>query len=138
MKRLTILYDASCPICVRCRDWLATQPAFVELELLPSASSEAVRRYGEVPWLGAELVVVSDEGAVWVGAAAFLVALWSLEDYREWSYRLSGDSFSKMAERFFVALSHKRKWLAGWLAHPRCTSDRCHRMGGAVFANPYR
>ena len=26
--------------------------------------------------------------------AAFLVALWALDDYREWSYLLSGDSFS--------------------------------------------
>jgi len=138
MKRLTVLYDAACPICVRCRDWLEKQPAFVELELLSSSSPEAVRRYGEVPWLGAELVVVSDRGEVWAGPAAFLVALWALEDYREWSYRLSGDSFSKMAERFFVALSHRRKWLAGWLTHPECTSDRCHRVGRHAHAVPYR
>jgi predicted DCC family thiol-disulfide oxidoreductase YuxK len=137
MRRLTVLYDASCPICVRCRDWMSRQHAYVELEMLPCASSEAIRRYGEVPWLGAELVVVSDEGDVWVGPAAFLVALWALEDYREWSYRLSGESFSKMAERFFVALSHKRKWLAGWVAHPRCTADRCHRVG-AEPASVYR
>jgi predicted DCC family thiol-disulfide oxidoreductase YuxK len=138
MKRLTILYDAACPICLRCRDWLATQHAFVELELLAASSPEAARRYGEVPWLGAELVVVSDDGEVWAGPAAFIVALWALEDYREWAYRLSGDSFSKMAERFFVALSHRRKWIAGWLAHPECTSDRCHRIGHAPHAGAYR
>ena len=34
MKRLTVLYDEKCPICVRCRDWLAQEPAFVEIELL--------------------------------------------------------------------------------------------------------
>ncbi len=132
MKRITILYDAGCPLCVRCRDWIAQQPAYVEIEMMASASAEAVRRYGEVPWLGAELVVVSDRGEVWAGPAAFLVALWALEDYREWSYRLSGTSFSHMAERFFVALSHRRKWIAGWLAHPRCTDDRCHRIGHAA------
>ena len=138
MKRLTVLYDAACPICVRCADWLTKQPAFVQLELMPAASPEAARRYGDVPWLGAELVVVSDAGEVWAGPAAFIVALWALEDYREWSYRLSGDSFSKMAERFFVALSHQRKWLAGWVSHPRCTSDRCHRVGAAAHAAVYR
>jgi predicted DCC family thiol-disulfide oxidoreductase YuxK len=126
MDRLTVLYDVSCPICVRCAHWLAGEPSYVTLELLPSSSEDAIRRYGEVPWLGAELVVVGDGGEVWAGPAAFLVALWALRDYREWSYRLSGESFSTMAERFFVALSHRRKWLAGWLAHPRCTDDRCH------------
>ena len=138
MKRLTVLYDDGCPICVRCRSLLLHQHAFVELELLAASSPEAARRYGEVPWLGAELVVVSDEGAVWAGPAAFLVALWALVDYREWSYRLSGDSFSRMAERFFVALSHRRKWLAGWLSHPECTGDRCHRVGRHGPAAPYR
>lgn len=137
MKRLTVVYDAACPLCVRCRSWMEEQAAYVAIEFLPSSSSEAIRRYGEVPWLGAELVVVSDEGDVWVGPAAFLVALWALEDYREWSYRLSGGSFSKMAERFFMALSHRRRWIAGWLSHPRCTSDRCHRVGAGTIA-PYR
>ena len=134
MNSLTVLYDADCPVCVRCRAWMEQQPAYVPLEFLPCRSREAQRRYGDVPWLGAELVVVSDRGEVWAGPAAFLVALWALEGYREWSYRLSGPSFSSMAERFFVALSHRRKWLAGWLAHPRCTSDRCH----VAHAAPYR
>jgi predicted DCC family thiol-disulfide oxidoreductase YuxK len=137
MKRLTVLYDAACPICVRCRDWLEKQPAYVALELLPCQSREAQRRYGDVPWLGAELVVVSDTGEVWAGPAAFLVALWALEGYREWSYLLSGESFSTMAERFFVALSSKRRWLAGWLTHPECNGDRCHRRH-APAVSPYR
>jgi len=107
------------------------------MELLPCQSEEAIRRYGEVPWLGAELVVVSDEGEVWAGPAAFLVALWALVDYREWSYWLSGDSLSQVAERFFVALSHERKWVAGWLTHPECNGDRCHRRH-AELLTPYR
>ena len=137
MNRLTILYDASCPLCVRCRDWMAKQPAYVEIELLACQSTEAARRYGEVPWLGSELVAVSDAGEVWAGPAAFIVALWALQGYREWAYRLSGESFSTMAERFFVALSHKRKWIAGWLTHPECNGDRCHRRHASV-SSPYR
>jgi predicted DCC family thiol-disulfide oxidoreductase YuxK len=129
MKRLTVVYDATCALCLRCRVWMQDQAAYVELEFLPSQCAEAKARYGEVPWLGAELVVVSDHGEVWVGPAAFIMALWALRDYREWSYLLSGESFSKLAERFFLSLSHRRKWLAGWLAHPTCTNDRCHRVG---------
>ncbi len=140
MQRLTVLYDADCPLCVRSRAWMEQQAAYVTLEFLPCQSPEAHRRYGDVPWLGAELVVVSDRGEVWAGPAAFLTALWALEGYREWSYRLSGPSFSSMAERFFVALSHKRRWVAGWLTHPECNGDRCHRRHAphALAVSPYR
>lgn len=137
-QRLTVLYDAACPLCVRCREWMEGQPAYVSLEFLPSGSPEAAARYGAVPWLGAELVVVSDRGEVWAGPAAFVMALWALEGYREWSYRLSGQSFSRMAERFFLALSHRRRWIAGWLGHPGCSGDRCHRVGLHAAAGPYR
>jgi predicted DCC family thiol-disulfide oxidoreductase YuxK len=136
MRRLTVLYDAGCPICVRCAHFLSTEPAYVEIELLPAGSREARARYGEVPWLGEELVVVSDEGAVWAGPAAFLVTLWALEGYREWSYRLSGEALAPMAERFFHALSSKRKWLAGWLSRPECAGGACRASAHAV--TPYR
>lgn len=137
MEQLTVLYDEGCPLCTRCRDWLEKQRAYVPLELLAAGSREARARYGEVPWLGEELVVASDRGEVWVGPAAFIMALWALEDYREWSYWLSGDSFSTVAERFFLALSHKRKWLAGWLSHPECNGDRCQRRAHRS-ESPYR
>ena len=126
MKRLTVLYDSKCELCVRCHDFLAVSRTLVPLELL-SCHSRAVReRYGSVPWLGEELVVVSDEGDVWVGAAAFLVSMWALADYREWSYRLSGPTLAPLAERFFVALSSRRRRIASLLGKPRCEDgDTC-------------
>ena len=120
MNRLTVVYDGSCAMCVRCRDFLATSRSLVPLELLASQSREARERYGAVPWLGEELVVVSDEGDVWVGPAAFLVAMWSLADYREWSYRLSGPELAPLAERFFVAISSQRRRIATFFEKPRC------------------
>jgi predicted DCC family thiol-disulfide oxidoreductase YuxK len=135
MRRLTVLYDATCPLCVRCKEWLGRQPALVELELLPAQSSEARRRYGQVPWLGEELVVVSDGGEVWAGAAAFIVALWALAEWREWSYRLSGTAFAPLAERFFRTISSRRRWLGGFLREPACETGTCaHRKEG----RPYR
>jgi hypothetical protein len=81
-----------------------------------------------VPWLGEELVCVSDDGDVWIGPAAFLVCMWTLADYREWSYRLSGPTLAPLAERFFVAISSRRARLASLLrAPPRCEEgDLCH------------
>jgi predicted DCC family thiol-disulfide oxidoreductase YuxK len=131
MRNLTILYDAHCPICVRCRDWMNDQPAFVELEFMPCGSREAKQRYGNIPWLEEELVVVADTGEVWAGPAAFLMCLWALREWREWSYRLSGPSLAPMAERFFHALSTRRKRLAAWLGWQTCESNTCD-------AHPYR
>jgi len=125
MEKLTVLYDDSCALCVRCRDWLLTQGAYVELELLPCHSPTAQRRYGSVPWLGDELVVVSDEGDVWVGAAAFLMCLWALVDFRPWSFRLSGPTFAPLAERFFHAVSGQRRFLASWLSPDDCPGGSC-------------
>lgn len=120
MNRLTVVYDGACALCVRCRDFLATSRSLVPLELLSCQSREARERFGAVPWLGEELVVVSDEGDVWIGPAAFLVAMWALADYREWSYRLSGPALAPLAERFFVAISSQRRQIASFMKKPRC------------------
>jgi predicted DCC family thiol-disulfide oxidoreductase YuxK len=120
MNRLTVLYDGTCALCLRCRDFLANSRSLVPLELLPCQSPDARERFGAVPWLGEELVVVSDDGDVWVGPAAFLVAMWALADYREWSYRLSGPALAPLAERFFVAISSQRRQIATLLGNPRC------------------
>lgn len=123
MKSLTVLYDGTCALCVRCRDFLAQSATYVPLELLSSQAPGARERFGDVPWLGEELVLVSDEGDVWIGPAAFLVCLWALRDWREWSYHMSGDAFAPLAERFFVALSSNRRSIAKVLGPVRCTDD---------------
>lgn len=134
MKTLTVLYDEGCPLCVRCRDWLLREPALVRLELLPAGSAAARDRYGEVPWLGEELVVVADDGRVWVGAAAFIVCLWALDGYREWSFALAQGSFSSVSSRFFDLLSSKRRTLGRFLRGPTCASDRCHALSRSAPA----
>lgn len=131
MTTLTVLYDATCALCVRCRDYLARSPSYVPLELLACQSREARERYGAVPWLGEELVVASDEGDVWVGAAAFIVCLWALVETREWSYRLSGTAFAPLAERFFVAFSSQRGRVASFLGPTTCDDGVCTVPGHA-------
>ncbi len=137
MDRLFILYDAGCPLCVRCRHWMEEKAAYVKLVFMPANSAEAAALFGDVPWLGQELVVVSGAGEVWAGPAAFIVALWALVDYREWSYRLSGETLSAVAEPFFKALSNRRKWIAQWFEHPECSNGSCRRRGAHAIS-PYR
>lgn len=121
MKRLTVLYDATCALCVKCAGFLESTPSYLPIEILPCQSVEARERYGAVPWLGDELVVASDDGDVWVGPAAFLMCLWGMREYREWAYVLSGPALAPLAERFFLALSSQRSTLASFMKAPaRC------------------
>jgi predicted DCC family thiol-disulfide oxidoreductase YuxK len=134
MHTLTIVYDAGCELCTRCRAWMEAQPAFVALEFVPAGSEAAGARFAGIPWTGTELVAVSDDGRVWAGAAAFLVCLWALRDFREWSYRLSSHALSPLAERFFHLLSAKRRRISLLFGHEPCGSDVCRRS----HYSPYR
>lgn len=111
--RLTVLYDEGCAVCLRCRDWLLTQPCLVPVELLPAGFDVVKERYGALPWLGYELVVVDEKDRVWIGPSAFLMCLWATARYRSWSYRLAGPTLAPLAERFFRMVSKRRdRWSA--------------------------
>jgi len=123
-RKLIVLFDPSCALCQRSKAWMLREETYVELQFLACSGAEARARFGDIPWLGDELVVVGDTGDVWVGAAAFLTCLWALMRWRAWSYRLSGPGFAPLAERFFQALSSRRKGLAAFLDHD-CADGTC-------------
>jgi predicted DCC family thiol-disulfide oxidoreductase YuxK len=136
MERLTVLYDSGCELCRRCRTWMEVQPAYVALDFLPASSEQAKERFGALPWLGDQLVVVADDGRVWAGSAAFLLCLWALCEWREWSYRLSGPAFAPLAERFFRFISAERRRIASVFDHSPCGGEACSIERGA--RGPYR
>jgi len=123
-RALTVLFDPHCALCRRSRGWMLRQESYVELRFVACSGEEARLRYGDIPWLGDELVVVADTGDVWIGPAAFLTCLWALVAWREWSYGLSGPAFAPLAERFFEALSSRRKGLAALFDH-ECADGAC-------------
>ena len=135
MQRLTVLYDEQCELCRRCRHWLEHQTTYVPIDFLAAGAAAARELYGDVPWLGAELVVVSDGGDVWVGSAAFLTCLWATVRYRQWAYRLSG-AFAPLAERFFHMVSSNRKRIGAFVGSKDCPDGRCHHREPA-YAHAY-
>lgn len=120
---LTILFDESCALCRRCRDWLLTQPCLVPVRLLAAGSEEATSRFPELePWRGKELVVVDDGGRAWIGPAAFVTCLWATARYRAVSYVLARPALAPLAERFFLAVSKRRDRFAwGRPPEPECS-----------------
>lgn len=124
---LTVLFDPGCALCRRCCDWMQRQSTFVDLVFTPCTGSEARSRYGDLPWLGDELIVVGDRGEVWVGPAAFLTCLWALEKYREWAYRLAGPAFAPLAEQFFHIISDRRRTISALFGPHECRDGTCTR-----------
>ena len=113
MRSLTVLYDARCGLCSNARRWLEGQAQIVPLELLAADSEETRRRY---PTLAEaepeELVVVSDEGDVYRGPQAWIVCLWALQDYREWSFRFARPALLPMARGIVEWVSTRRHHLS--------------------------
>jgi predicted DCC family thiol-disulfide oxidoreductase YuxK len=117
MNKLTVLYDAACGFCVRCRWWLINQPKYVEMDFCPSGSPEALERFPELssPGTVEELLVVDDEGGVYRGTQAWLMCLWALVEYREYADWLSQPALMPLARGAFAMVSSNRKNISGWL-----------------------
>ena len=117
MQKLYVLYDAACGFCSACRRWLERQPRFVPLEFLPARSEELAARFPgfEAKAAPEELVVISDEGGVYFGARAWIMCLWALEEYREWSLRLAQPALLPLARGAIAVLSGSRGWISSWL-----------------------
>ena len=96
MNGLTVYYDARCGLCCAVRDWIGRQRQLVPVTCVPKPDAMD------------ELVVLADTGQFWSGDSAWLMVLWALADYREWSYRLAGPLLLPMARGIFAQLSRYR------------------------------
>jgi len=130
MTRLTVLYDASCGLCIHSRAWLERQPKFAELEFVAAHSAKARELFPELAGTGPdELVVVDDEGGVYRGAYAWLMCLYALVEYREWSFRLAQPRLLPLARWAFAWVSTNRKDLSRALG--MAADGRFHHTGVA-------
>jgi predicted DCC family thiol-disulfide oxidoreductase YuxK len=113
VRRLTVLYDARCGLCSNARRWLLGQGQLVPLQMVAAGSEEARRLFPTLAALEpAELVVVSDEGDVYRGSNAWIVCLWALESYRDWSFRLARPTLLPLARHAFEWVSTRRHSLS--------------------------
>ena len=116
MKTLYVLHDPQCGFCESCRSWLSRQAAFVELRFVPMHSATAARRFPGLRELGSgeDLIVISDEGAVYQVPSAYLMCLYALKEYREWALRLAEPALLPLARRVFLQVSKQRERISRW------------------------
>ena len=113
MDRLTIHYDETCRFCLNCAIWLAQQAA--GLPHRAGAESLLHQRFPELRTERDDLIVIGSGGEVFRDDAAFITALWALEEYREWSARLAAPALRKLARKGFERVSKRRHAISEWL-----------------------
>jgi predicted DCC family thiol-disulfide oxidoreductase YuxK len=130
MKKLFILYDPTCGLCIRAAAWLERQPAF--FPIIPVA-----RGYGyaqtHFPTLTIsqddELIAISDTGDVYRGHSAWLMCLYALKRYRPWSFRFAAPGMRHISRIAIRSLSEHRKDISHLLNlqadAARCETNSC-------------
>jgi predicted DCC family thiol-disulfide oxidoreductase YuxK len=119
MERLYVLYDARCGLCSWAKRWLMRQHTLIDLRFVPAGSSEADRLFPGLDRPGEptdELVVVSDQGAVYRDGSAWIMCLFALEAYRDWANRLAHPLLRPLARQGFALLSGQRSRISRWLS----------------------
>lgn len=129
MKSLTIFYDAECGLCTRFRGWLLVQPLRVAVEFVDYRSAEATKRLPVLPEHGAdrEVVVMSDDGRWWQGAAAWVTCLWATREYAGWAHRLSSPALLPLVRKAVHLVSQNRLKLSH-LLHLSSDADLAGRI----------
>jgi predicted DCC family thiol-disulfide oxidoreductase YuxK len=117
MRHLYILFDDRCGLCSWARRWIAQQPAYLDLSFIPAGSPLAARLFPGLVKADQpdELIVVSDEGGVYRSGRAWIMCLYALQEYREWSLRLAQPVLYPLAREAFALVSKQRSRISGWL-----------------------
>lgn len=114
MTTLTIFHDPECGLCRNFKRWLEAQSSYLSLRFLPYNSEQTKACFPLIEDLnaGEDLVVLADDGRWWQGPSAWLICLWALRRYREWSYRLAQPTLLPLVERLCHLLSANRLYLS--------------------------
>jgi len=114
MKKLYVLYDPGCELCCRLKNWILVQRSWIGLAIVEAGSAKAKRLFPELGQIAGEndLVVVSDEGSVYLNDRAWIMVLYAMVEYREWASRLTHPLLLPLARQAFAALSKNRHFVS--------------------------
>ncbi|MFF1920993.1 thiol-disulfide oxidoreductase DCC family protein [Streptomyces sp. NPDC058221] len=127
VERLTVLYDAQCPLCVHLRQWLMRQRQLIPLDLVPADSAQAHRLFPGLDHAGTleEITVIGDGGQIYRSTSAWIVCLWALAEHRPKSHWLTTPAGRPFARATVLAAAKYRSLTAA-----PCRADG----GGACVA----
>ncbi len=117
METLYVLYDPKCELCERLKDWLLIQRSWLGLCMVPAGSEKARRMFPELEKIASanDLIVISDEGQVYLNNNAWIMALYALDEYRDWACHLGHPLLLPLARQAFATISRNRYAISRWL-----------------------
>ena len=85
-----VLYDAECGLCQRVRKWAMEQETLIPLEFLALQTSDLGERFVGIEAYHPEdeVVVVSDTGDLYQGAAAWIMVMYAMREFRSWAFTM--------------------------------------------------
>jgi len=121
MEKLYVLYDPKCALCERLKDWLLIQRSWLGLCMVPAGSDKAKSMFPDLEQVATcnDLVVISDEGQVYLNNSAWIMAIYALEEYRDWAYRLAHPLVLPFVRQAFEMISKNRHNISRWLGSAR-------------------
>lgn len=140
MKTLYVLYDPKCALCQRLKDWLLVQRSWMGLSLVPAGSEKARRMFPTLQEVAStnDLVVVSDEGQVYLNNNAWIMALYALVDYRDWARRLAHPALLPLVRQAFATISRNRYAISRWITgEPEQIAGELRRVALEPCAAPH-
>ncbi|MFF8956439.1 thiol-disulfide oxidoreductase DCC family protein [Streptomyces sp. NPDC014894] len=120
LRRLTVLYDADCSLCVHLRHWLRRQRQLVPLNLVPAGSQEAHRLFPALDHRRTlrEITVIGDRGQIYSGSAAWIVCLWALAEHRPRAHWLATPAGAPFVRVTMLAAAKYRELSGAQAAAP--------------------
>jgi DCC1-like thiol-disulfide oxidoreductase len=93
------------------------QPAYLSLCFIALQSADLAQRFPGIEALtpGEQLLVIADSGEVYRGAAAWIMCLWSLRNYRWHAQKLAAPALLPFARFACELLSENRLFLSRYL-----------------------
>lgn len=132
MRTLYLLYDERCELCRRLKGWVLKQDAWLELNVLPAGSEQSRRLFPGLDQIAGadDLVVIGDQGEVWLNNHAWIMCLYAMREYRDWARRLSHPLLLPLARQAFDTLSKNRAGISQWLTggDPQGLADRLRQV----------
>ncbi|MFI7340028.1 thiol-disulfide oxidoreductase DCC family protein [Streptomyces sp. NPDC050085] len=121
VRRLTVLYDAQCPLCTFVRGWLGRQRQLVPLEFVAAGSREARQRYPGIDHAATlgDITVIGDGGQLYRGGAAWVVCMWALREHRVTAHRMCTPAGMKVAKQIVLGVAKYRERQFGGGAYRR-------------------
>ena len=118
MEKLYVLYDPTCELCCRLKNWIIIQRSWIGIAVIEQGSEKAKHLFPELEHIAGkeDLALISDEGDVYLNDSAWIMVLYALVEYREWASRLTSPLLMPLARQAFAALSKNRHWISSLLS----------------------